>query len=58
MWKKDYIDLFKKINKNSLFPSLLTKDKIQNSKSLFFIKEIKIAQEDISIKKLSKIQMP
>ena len=57
MWKKDYIDLFKKINKNSLFPSLLTKDKIQNSKSLFFIKEIKIDQEDISIKKLSKIKM-
>ena len=56
MWKKDYIDLFKKINKNSLFPSLLTKDIIQNYKYLSFIKEIKIEQEDISIKKLTKIK--
>ena len=64
MWKKEYIDLFNKINKNSLFPSLLTKDKIQNPKSHFLQKEIKIEQEDISTKEIkenkntNKIQRP
>jgi len=64
MWKKEYIDLFNKINKNSLFPSLLTKDKIQNPKSHFLQKEIKIQQEDISTKEIkenkntNKIQRP
>ena len=54
MWKKEYIDLFNKINKNSLFPSLLTKDKIQNPKSHFLQKEIKIEQEDISTKEIKE----
>ena len=39
MWKKEYMDLFNKINKNSLFPSLLTKDKLQNPKSYFLQKK-------------------
>ena len=64
MWKKEYIDLFNKINKNSLFPSLLTKDKIQNPKSHILQKEIIIEQEDISTKEIkenknkNKIQRP
>ena len=32
MWKKEYLDLFNKINKNSLFPTLLTKEQIKNPK--------------------------
>ena len=35
MWKKEYLDLFNKINKSSLFPSMFTKDEIQNPKSRF-----------------------
>ena len=33
MWKKEYIDLFNKINQSSLFPSLLSNDKVQNPKT-------------------------
>ena len=32
MWKKEYLDLFNKINKTSLFPNSLTNDKNKNSK--------------------------
>ena len=32
MWKKEYLDLFNKINKTSLFPNSLTDDKNKNSK--------------------------
>jgi hypothetical protein len=32
MWKKEYLDLFNKINKSSLFPNSLTNDKIKKSK--------------------------
>ena len=32
MWKKEYLDLFNKINKSSLFPNSLTSDKIKKSK--------------------------
>ena len=32
MWKKEYLDLFNKINKTSLFPYSLTNDKNKNSK--------------------------
>ena len=39
MWKKEYLDLFNKINQSSLFPSLLTNDKIQNPKSHLLKKE-------------------
>ena len=32
MWKKEYLDLFNKINKTSLFPNSLTNNKNKNSK--------------------------
>ena len=32
MWKKEYLDLFNKINQTSLFPNSLTNDKNKNSK--------------------------
>ena len=39
MWKKEYLDLFNKINKTSLFPNSLTNDKNKNSKLDFISKD-------------------
>ena len=56
MWKKEYLDLFNKINQSSLFPSLLTNDKIANPKSHLLKKEEKNEEEEEEKEKEEKIK--
>ena len=53
MWKKEYLDLFNKINQSSLFPSLLSNDKLKNPKSHFLKKETREEDEN-DINKINK----